>query len=67
VADRDPGYERGRADGLREAAQFAREHGAVYFAEPRPCRCKPTCGLITAARMPFADVLLNLEGASDGS
>jgi hypothetical protein len=51
-----------RAAVLREVAGLAREHGAFYFAEPRPCRCKPGCAMVTSQRMPFADLLLNLKG-----
>jgi hypothetical protein len=57
----------GFAAGIQEAARMAREHGAIYFSEPRPCTCKPDCALVTSQRMPFADLLLNLKGNPGGS
>jgi hypothetical protein len=42
---------------LAEVRYLAREHGAIYFAEPRPCDCKPGCGTVTSKRMPFANII----------
>jgi hypothetical protein len=36
--------------------RLAVEHGAVYFAEPRPCTCKPGCAQVVS-RAPFAPLL----------
>jgi hypothetical protein len=36
--------------------RLAVEHGAVYFAEPRPCTCKPGCAQVVS-RVPFAPLL----------
>jgi hypothetical protein len=40
--------------------RLAVERGAVYFAEPRPCTCKPGCAQVVSRR-PFAELL---EGQS---
>jgi hypothetical protein len=36
--------------------RLAVERGAVYFAEPRPCTCKPGCAQVVS-RVPFAPLL----------
>jgi hypothetical protein len=36
--------------------RLAVEHGAVYFAEPRPSTCKPGCAQVVS-RAPFAPLL----------
>jgi hypothetical protein len=55
VADRT--YADGFRAGLEHAAQLAEDHGAVYWAEVRPCPCPRNCGLSGRPQLPFADVL----------
>jgi hypothetical protein len=42
--------------------QLAIDHGAVYFAEPRPCTCKPGCAVTSRERMPFAGLIGDADG-----
>lgn len=42
--------------------RLAVEHGAVYFAEERPCDCRSGCGLLTRPRVPFADLIRKERG-----
>lgn len=58
-------YRLGRRDQRAADARLATEHGALYFAEPRPCTCKPDCGAVTAQRLPFAELIAR-QGHADG-
>lgn len=49
-----------RADTLAAVMQLAREHGAVYLSEPRPCRHKGNCDIPIRERLPFADLIEKL-------
>lgn len=42
--------------------RLAVEHGAIYFAEPRPCPCKRDCHIPVRERIPFADLIRKERG-----
>lgn len=56
------GLDRVRADEREAIIRLARDHGAFYWGEPRPCDCRADCATVCREQLPFADLAARRQG-----